>query len=95
MPVPDRPTAPRAREASPTIRRARRRADRAKVFAVAFALALFAGGIGLTRGSYASHHKQASHALAAPTRFERIVQSDTLGVVAPEQAPAAAQTATS
>ena len=59
------------------------------------AAVLFAGGLGVTRRSYASHPKHRARALAAPVRFERIVQHDTLGVVAPAQAPAEAQTATS
>ncbi len=56
---------------------------------------LFACGLVVTRSSYASHAKHPARALAAPARFEQIVQHDTLGVVAPAQAPAQAQTSTS
>jgi len=77
------------------VRSARRRADRVKVAAAVAAVALFVSGLTVTRRSYASHPKHHARALAAPARFEQIVQQDTQGLVAPAQAPAEAQTATS
>lgn len=95
MAVSGNPSAAEPRRASPVVRAARRRADRVKVAAAVVAAVLFIGGLGVTRRSYASHAKHHARALAAPSRFERIVQHDTQGIVAPAQAPAASQTATS
>jgi hypothetical protein len=77
------------------VRAARRRADRAKVLVVVLAAVLFTAGLGLARRSYASHGKHRAQPLAAPPRFESIVQQNSVGVVAPAQAPASAQTSTS
>jgi hypothetical protein len=77
------------------VRSARRRADRAKVLVVVLAALIFTAGLGLARRTYASHPKHHGPPLAAPARFEAIVQNDTVGVVAPPQAPESAQTSTS
>ena len=95
MSRPRQPTSGKAPGPSSIVLSGRRRAGRAKATAAVLAAALFAGGLIVTRSSYASHMKQSARALAAPARFEQIVQHDTLGVVAPAQAPAEAQTSTS
>ncbi len=94
MPAPE-PSPPLPRRPSPAVRAARRRADRAKLVVVALATVVFAAGLGLARSSYASHPKHRSQPLAAPPRFESIVQAGTTGVVAPPRAPEAVQSATS
>jgi len=81
----------------PLVRAGRRRADRAKVAVLLIAPILFAGALGLARRSYASHPRHATRALTVPPRFERVVRENLLqaGVLAPQQAPEAVQTASS
>ena len=95
MPPADRPTAVPTRRASPAVRAARRRAERVKLLVAVLAVALFMAGLGLARRTYASHPKHRAQPLAAPPRFEAIVQQDSIGVVAPPQAPQSVQSATS
>jgi len=88
------PTQP-PRRASAVVVAARRRADRAKLVVAVVAVILFTAGLGLARRSYASHPKHRAQPLAAPPRFESVVQQNSVGVVAPAQAPQSAQTSTS
>lgn len=88
---------PRQPRDRPLVRAGRRSADRAKIGALLIAPVLFAAAFGLARSSYASHPRHASRPLSVPPRFERIVRQNLLqsGVLAPQQAPAAVQTASS
>jgi hypothetical protein len=75
----------------------RRRAARAKIVVTVCGLAVFGAGMGLARASYAGHRKHPARPLGAPRDFLGVVQDDILrsGVVAPAQAPPAAQTSAS
>jgi len=95
MPPAARPPESSPRRASALVGAARRRADRAKLLVAVAAAVLFTAGLGLARRSYASHPKHRAQPLAAPPRFESVVQQDSVGVVAPAQAPQSAQTSTS
>lgn len=82
---------------SPLVTAGRRRASRAKLAVAVGGITLFGAGIGLARASYAGHSKHRSQPLAAPAKFLSVVHDDILksGVVAPAQAPPAAETAAS
>jgi hypothetical protein len=68
---------------------ARRRAQAGKVGLFAVALAVFGGGMLLTRNTAAGHVKHAAQPLAAPTRFVNTVRQNALaaGSIAPPQSP--------
>jgi hypothetical protein len=76
---------------------ARRRARVAKAGMLAAALAVFAGGLVLTRSTAAGHTKTGARPLAAPDRFLTTVRRSALsgGSIAPPQQPPQASTATS
>jgi hypothetical protein len=67
--------------------RQRARVGKAGLFAVA--LAVFGGGMLLTRNTAAGHVKHAAQPLAAPARFVTAVRQNALaaGSIAPPQAP--------
>jgi hypothetical protein len=68
---------------------ARRRAQVGKAGLFAVALAVFGGGMLLTRNTAAGHVKHATQPLAAPARFVTAVRQNALapGSIAPPQAP--------
>jgi hypothetical protein len=68
---------------------ARRRAQAGKFGLFAVALAVFGGGMLLTRNTAAGHVKHAAQPLAAPTRFVNTVRQNALaaGSIAPPQSP--------
>jgi len=77
---------------------ARGRARSAKTGLLIASVAVFAGGLALTRSTAAGHTKQAIRPLAAPRRFVRTVRQNALaaGAIAPpQQAPPQATTSTS
>jgi hypothetical protein len=68
---------------------ARRRARAGKAGLFAVALAVFGGGMLLTRNTAAGHVKHAAQPLAAPARFVNTVRQNALaaGSIAPPQSP--------
>ena len=79
------------------IESARRRASLAKAgFGVAAAVT-FLVGVGLVRGTVASHAKARPQPLAAPNSFTRALRQNSIepGVIAPPQAPPQTSTAVS
>lgn len=77
---------------------ARGRARSAKAGLLVASVAVFAGGLALTRSTAAGHTKQAIRPLAAPQRFVRTVRRNALaaGAIAPpQQAPPQATTSVS
>lgn len=68
---------------------ARRRAQAGKAGLFALALAVFGGGMLLTRNTAAGHVKHAAQPLAAPARFVTAVRQNALaaGSIAPPQSP--------
>ncbi len=87
-------------DAASTDRRgaARRRARTAKAGLLMASVAVFAGGLALTRSTAAGHTKQAIRPLAAPRKFVRTVRRNALAggsIAPPQQAPPQATTSTS
>jgi len=77
---------------------ARGRARVAKAGMLAAGLAVFAGGLALTRSTAAGHTKTGARPLAAPDRFLTTVRRSALSggsIAPPQQAPPQASTATS
>jgi hypothetical protein len=77
---------------------ARGRARSAKAGLLVASVAVFAGGLALTRSTAAGHTKQAIRPLAAPRQFVRTVRRNALaaGAIAPpQQAPPQATTSVS
>jgi hypothetical protein len=87
-------------ESTTTTRRgaAQRRARVAKTGMLAVGLAVFGGGLALTRSTAAGHTKQAVRPLAAPSRFVSTVRRNALAagsIAPPQQAPSQATTSQS